>query len=673
MHMFSAGVLALLAAAGADDLAVLQPEPGRLAPSSLVYSHLQQQAYAALDRRREAFEQLESSGELQQWQERRREFFVAMLGGFPEGTPLNAEIVGTLDGDGYRVEKVIFESRPRHHVTAALFLPEGEPPYPAVLVACGHTRSAKAAEYNQRMCILLARNGIAAFCYDPIGQGERSQFLTAEGEVEHSGTTTEHFLIGVGSILVGTNTAQFRVYDGMRAVDYLASRPDIDAERIGCTGCSGGGTESSYLMALDERIACAAPACYLTTFRKLIETIGPQDAEQNIFGQLAFGMDHPDYVIMRAPRPTLIVSTTGDYFDIGGAWDTFRQAKRFYGWMGFPERVDLSESPGGHGVREPGRVAMVRWMRRWLLGKDDAITDADARIFSEEELRCTPEGQVLLLPGERSVFDLNAERAAELATGREALWKKSRREEVRGRIRELAGIRPDDAIPALRARKAGSVERDGYRIDKLLLEREGEVPLPALRFVPKENRGEPCLYLHGEGKRVDAAAGGAIETLIREGHTVLAVDLTGIGETNSGGQRHPVGADWKTYYLAYLLGRSMAGIRAEDVLASARLLSEEQNGAKVRLIAVGEAGVPALHAAALAPERFAAVELRRVLHSWEDVVRNPDASDQLINTVHGALAVYDLPDLRRLAGRVTVIEPVDAAGNPVPGEASERR
>jgi len=123
---------------------------------------------------------------------------------------------------------------------------------------------------------------------------------------EFEGTTTEHFLVGVGSVLVGRNTARYRVWDAMHAIDYLSSRTEVDPQRIGFTGSSGGGMVTSYVMALDERVTCAAPACYLTTFRHLIDSIGPQDAEQNIFGQIAFGLDHPDYVLLCAPRPTLI-------------------------------------------------------------------------------------------------------------------------------------------------------------------------------------------------------------------------------------------------------------------------------------------------------------------------------------------------------------------------------
>ena len=178
---------------------------------------------------------------------------------------------------------------------------------------------------------------------------------------------------------------------------------------------------TSYLMALDDRIQAAAPGCYLTTFRRLLETIGPQDAEQTIFGQIKFGMDHPDYTLMRAPKPTLIMTATDDFFDITGAWHNFRQAKRIYDRLSFPERVDIIETAGKHGFPPTMRIAAARWMRRWLLGIDDAITEPDFPVAKDEDVWCTPRGEVMLLDGARSVYDLNMELEARLAQDRKTL------------------------------------------------------------------------------------------------------------------------------------------------------------------------------------------------------------------------------------------------------------
>ena len=186
----------------------------------------------------------------------------------------------------------------------------------------------------------------------------------------------------------------------MRGIDYLQSRKEVMPDRIGCTGNSGGGTLTAYLMALDERILCASPSCYICGFPRLLETRWPQDAEQNIFGQVAFGMDHADYLLMRAPKPTLLSVATRDYFDIHGAWDVFRQAKRWFTRLGFAERVNLVETDAKHGYPKLQREAMVGWMRRFLLGIDEPVTEADFETHSSSQLQCTPGGQVLLMNGE---------------------------------------------------------------------------------------------------------------------------------------------------------------------------------------------------------------------------------------------------------------------------------
>jgi len=632
--------------------------------------HLKGLAREAFARRGGEFEDLKTAKQLRARRTRMREFFARAVGGFPKRTPLNAKVVGKRSCGEYRIEKVIFESQPRHYVTGVMYVPRGRRPFPAVLVPCGHSENGKAAEPYQRVCILLAKNGLGAFCYDPIGQGERKQILDAEGKGEGKyGCTIEHTLTGVGCILLGTNTARYRIHDGMRAIDYLAGRKDVDPGRIGCTGNSGGGTMTSYLMALDERVACAAPSCYLTSLERLVETIGPQDAEQNVHGQIAFGMDHADYVLMHAPGPTLICTATRDFFDIRGSWDTFREAKRFYTRLGFPERVNLVETDAGHGFSPQLRVAVVRWMRRWLLGKDDAVTEPDLTIMDEEELRCTPRGQVMLMKGARSVFDLNADLEKRLAKSRR---KKAPGPELSELVRKLVGIRPLAELSECAAETVGSVERKGYRIDKVVLRPEEGIALPALAFVPPSHGEDAYLYVHGEGKVADAAPGGTIEGLALRGRLVLAVDLRGVGETEGEEKNQKwsemFGPAGKDYFLAYLLRLPYVGMRAEDILVSARFLRDMRGEIRrIHLVAVGEAGVPALHAAALEPNLFASVTLKRTLVSWSSVVRTPEAKHQLMNAVHGALEVYDLPDLLALLpeGKVRVEEPLDAAGEPV--------
>ena len=621
---------------------------------STLYRSWQRQAYEALDRREAAILELKSAEQISSRQKQLREFFVQQLGGFPERTPLNARTVGTIDAGTYTIERVIFDSQPHHRITANLYLPKLEKPVPGIVVASGHSRTAKTADYNQRFAIAMATHGMAALCFDPIGQGERSQFLDANGKPMTGSTTTEHFLVGVGSTLVGRNTATYRVWDSMRAIDYITSRPEVDAERIGFTGCSGGGTLTSYVMALDDRVTCAAPACYLTTFRRLIETIGPQDSEQNIYGQIAFGMDHPDYVLMRAPKPTLISSTTNDFFSIEGSWENYRQAKLIYGRLEAPERIDLVEVAGSHGVQPQNLATITHWMKRWLLNDYEPVRPVVYPVREAAELLCLEKGQVLSLPDEMSVIELNTAFEATLAKQRAAEWEKNSIDEMRNRVRELLNVRPNTELKPPSWKDAGRVERDGYHIDKLVMQTDSDVPIPALTFHPPSPSDEAYLYLHDDGKTGDSEAGGPVEQLVEDNFAVITVDLSGQGETASG-KRDPRLTDWKTYYLGYLLGQPLIGTRVEDALAAADFVAfyqkERDDPRKVHLVGVGQAGIVALHAAAMNPDLFASVTIRGTPSSWAEVVAAPNPEGQLDATVHGALKTYDLPDLVRLIGK----------------------
>jgi dienelactone hydrolase len=643
--------MGLIVPSVAAELTVLPEKIDGVAPKQMMRAYLMQRAQAAFDRREAEYEKLKTPEQVAAYQTRLRQFFVAAIGGFPERTPLNAKVVAKQSFDGYRIEKVIYESQPGHYVTAILYLPNSEPPYPGVLVPCGHSGNGKGAEAYQRASILLAKNGLAALCYDPIDQGERGQLLNEKGKPQAPGTLG-HTLLNAGSLLLGRSAATYRIWDGMRSLDYLESRPEIDPKRLGCTGNSGGGTLTSYLMALDGRIQVAAPSCYLTTLRHVQEKIGSQDGEQNIHAQIAQGMDHADYVLMRAPKPTLLCTATHDFFAIDGAWQSFRQAKRLYSRLGFAERVDLVEADEKHGFTTLLRVGAVRWMRRWLLEKDDAITEPEFPVLKDPEIQVTPDGQVMRLPGARSVYDLNRDEETRLAAARKQFWQQTDQRRVLDEVRRLAGIREASKLPPVVCDKLQTLPRDGYRVDKLVLKPEPGIWLPALAFVPDKPNGEATLYLHGDGKAADAAPGGPIDALVRQGQVVLAVDLRGVGETQGGGADHGfsryLGSDWSDAVLADMLATSYLAMRAEDTLQCAGFLaqyaaSEKPN--RVHLVAVGSVVPAALHAAALEADRFASVTLRGGLVSWADVVRSPLTPHPFANLVHGALRVYDLPDL----------------------------
>lgn len=657
-----------------QDLSVLPKPFEGIPPPDMMNRYLINLADQFRQQWQSDYEKRKTPEEITAYQKRLKSLFIDALGGFPKRTPLNPRVVGVVKRDGFLVEKVLFESQPHHYVTAALFLPEPgrfSEPYPGVLVPCGHSRTGKESAAYQRVCALLALNGMAALIFDPIDQGERGQLLNEKGVPPIWGTKS-HTMLGVGSILLGRNTARFEIFDGMRAIDYLQSRPEVNPDQIGCTGNSGGGTQTSYLMVVDERIKAAAPSCYITSFDRLLKTIGCQDAEQNIYGQLAFGMDHADYLMMRAPKPTLILCATEDFFDISGTWDSFRYAKRLYSRMGFAERIDLLENDDSHGYQLLQRQGAARWMARWLLNQNIPITEPpDLKVLRLEEIQCTPQGQVMLLDGARSVYDLNLEYEMELYQKRKELWSSPEREQLLDPVRALAGIRRLAELPKPQLKDMGKITREGYWIEKLILIPQKGIYLPALKFVPekKPSRGV-ALYLHENGKHTDAGLGGPIEQLVKSGYMILAVDPRGSGETKQDGQDYgqpSFGSDSQDVYAAYVLGCSYVGMRAEDILVCARFAAEQISNLqekKVRLVAIGNLAVPALHAAALEPDLFEKIHLKRMLLSWSNIIHLPMTHNQLINTVHGALKTYDLPDLAITLGNKVVIEQsVDAMGN----------
>ena len=657
-----------------DDLDVLE-EDNKSPDQQMLRCYLRDRIGAALDKRKEQFEELIKAPEsIPSYQKRMKQHFIDHLGGFPEQTALNAKTVDKKDYADYRMEKVLYESQPGFYVSGLFYLPDPsqfEPPYPGVIVLCGHSESGKAYPSYQRISILLAKHGFAVLCPDPIGQGERKQILTEDGKGKFP-STLEHNIEGVAPILMGENIATYMIWDAMRAVDYLASWPEVDATRIGCTGISGGGNRTSYMMALDERIDVASNGCFITTTRRKNESPGPGDAEQNIHAQIAFGMDHADYIHMRAPKPTMLLGATMDFVPIEGTWESFREAKRLYTRLGKPSHVSMIEAYEEHGFSRPLREATVSWMLRWLKDIDQTVVEKRISVESEQALQCTPRGQTLLMPKARSVFDLYQEQQIKQKNRREELWKNSHKDEMLEKIRQTAGIRHLDDLQRPGFQLRGKIQRKGYQIKKIALWTSENMALPTLLFVPEECDGEPYLYLHGNGKQQEAQPGGSVEKMAREGHMILAVDLTGFGETQVRPWRYTnaipyLGNNLAEYFIAYMNGDSFLGMRAEDILVSSRFLKEQYSGEtgsnkKVDVIAIGKAGPPALHAVALEEELFQSLKLRRSLQSWANVVNTPLPNDIMGNVVHGALEIYDLPDLISVIEKpeVVVEEPVNA-------------
>ncbi|MCX7603210.1 MAG: acetylxylan esterase, partial [Bryobacteraceae bacterium] len=366
-----------------------------------------------------------------------------LIGGLPDmRTPLNARVTGVFERPGYRVEKLLFDSLPGFHVTANLYVPLGrQGPFPAVIGTAGHSQAGKAAATYQRAWISLVRRGYVVLAYDPPGQGERIEYFDHEmGRPRlRPGGVEEHIMAGLQCLLVGHSIARYFIWDGIRAFDYLTTRPEVDARRIGVAGNSGGGTQAAYLAVFEPRLAAAVSSCYITRWKELWDGPGPQDAEQVWPGFLAAKLDFVDFIRAFAPKPFLISSAIRDYFPIAGARATYQAAREYYEKLDAPGRVEFFEFDDAHGWSKPRREAMVRFFDRHLRGVEEPYHEGEIETEPESRLWVTPTGYLATSFGSETVYTLNRAAAAEIYPRRKALALR-RPEELRALVRERLGL-----------------------------------------------------------------------------------------------------------------------------------------------------------------------------------------------------------------------------------------
>ena len=442
---------------------------------------------------------------------------------------------------------------------AGNYLPDGSDKKPAILFVSGHTENSFRHDSYQVMIQNLVKKGFIVFAIDPISQGERIQHYDPKKNVSLIGPTTiEHNYLGNQTFLSGVSLARYFIWDGIRAVDYLLSRKEVDPDRIGVTGQSGGGTQSAYIFAFDERIKAGAPVNYITGFRRLLESIGPQDAEQNFYHGILNGLTHADLLEVRAPNPVLICSGTRDFFSIQGARETYTEVLNAYKAFGMEQNIGMVEDDFGHGYTVKLRESINDFFQK-SLNLPGSPKDEDVAILESGELMITPTGNVSTsFENAETVFSLNKKETQKLTNklqvSRENL--NTHLGKVQAKAKEISGyITPEENVKSV---FRGRYRRDGYSVEMYALHGEGECVIPLLLFVPENgDKFKSIIYLHPKGKITDAAVGGRIEQLVKKGYLVAAPDVSGIGEVEDN--------NYGTNFLALLIGRSIVGIQAGDV------------------------------------------------------------------------------------------------------------
>lgn len=542
-----------------------------------------------------------------------------LIGGLPaHPSSVTAKQFGTLSGAGFRIEKLAYESLSGFWVTANLYIPaDGSGPFPAILLAPGHEATGKQSQYSWG--VNFARNGIIALAIDPLGQGERLQYFDSERKGSTiGGSTGEHGEANIPAMLIGENVARYFINDSIRGIDYLASRQDVDASRIGAFGCSGGGTSTAYLAALDDRLKAVGVACYITSFQELLPSAtGLQEAEQSIPHFIEQGLDFGDWVESFAPKPYAIISTTNDMFPFEGARHTYEESRRIYGIYRSEDNLQWITGPGGHGNLGPISPAILGFFLHHLKGTPagDAPFTAE-RPQRVEDLLVTPTGQVSTSIGGETIASIVRTHATNLPS------KPASPQD----IRVLTGAA---AIPGSNVQSRGGRK-------------------PAILMLDSPEHAAPEL-----------------DRMTRAGWIAVAFQPTPAPPGTEGLKSPYLGSFNLLSLRAFLVGKTIVGLQIDDAIRAVDSLASraDVDASRITIYGNGPLGIVALHTAAL-DSRIRSVVVENTLASYRMVLDQPLHRNISEVILPGVLLKYDVGNLvMAISPRpVTIINPQDATG-----------
>ena len=599
----------------------------------------------------EAWRALKTRAEYDAYRRDLKTKMISAIGTMPERTPLNARTVETLKRNGYSVEKVVFESMPGIFVTANLFVPDGSGRRPAVVLSCGHANDGKDCDTYLRACVVAVKRGFVALMFDPYYQGER--FSAAR-----PGLCQAHTEMGLRASLIDWSAPLLRIWDGMRAIDYVLTRPEVDPARVGYMGQSGGGTMTALMEAADDRIKAAAPSCFLTSLRALCATMGPQDGEQNIFGQLSFGLNHTGYVLI-PDIPVALTCKFSDMFPYAGVMTLMKTVRAVESNVGIGERTFLNCAPGPHGWTEATEQSSVMFLAKhlmpecrdisidleslWQLDVGYDVSRMDVGL-GKEERGCTKDRNVVNLPGSRSILDVIAERAVKFRAARRPMNADERAKAVRS----LAKVRMPSEI-GCRVKETAADVVEGLDVARVVVQFSGTGSmLPAVCMAKRGADGAPVVVAAwgGREKGLEIA-----KAYLDAGRPVMLADVSGIGEIGKekfvfyGAKDRP---DEGLGAMFYLMGDTLVGRRATDMLVLADAMAKRCGGRRPLLVASGPLAIPAAHAWAADASAWSGVEVRDAPASWRDCVEGGESRMEFIryaDVVPTAYIHYDWTDL----------------------------
>jgi cephalosporin-C deacetylase-like acetyl esterase len=470
------------------------------------------------------------------------------------------------------------------------------------------------------------------------------------------GPTGEHDQFGWPALLIGSSTTQFEVVDGMRALDYLLSRPEVDGNRVGCCGHSGGGTQTMYLCGLETRLKAAVVVEGNTENVAGANFLPPgayADAEQNIMGSLPLGIDRGDLLAAFAPNALLICYTPVDNGTtyaphyVEGTHEIFDELQRVYKTSGSSEKVALSSSPLPHDYDYFHRQATYRWFDKWLRNGNGNIVEAAFDEAPERDLWCTTTGQVLTSLGGRPAFRVNLDRLHSLRDHSSS--RSPSKSEIQTELRRslsLPGQSASDHGRVLSSNKLRNIV-----VEEIEYRPEANIRVPGYFLKPASASGKlpVVVVLSDRGKDDLFDQFELVEQLAAAGICTCSVDLRTTGAT-----RPRLPAEGPSFYgsavdIAYstvslIAGVPIIGQQTWEILGCLDYLNHRQDvdNNRIALFATGFTGLPGMMAAAL-DERIKAVLLNRTLVNLESIVASEQYHLPLSDVAFGILRKFDLP------------------------------
>lgn len=514
----------------------------------------------------------------------------------PERTPLNSRVFDPTSHDDYIVEKVTFESRPGFLVTGNLYRPVGDGPFPAVVCPHGHWEAGRLEDSERASvparCITFARMGMVAFSYDMIG------FLDSK-QLPHD------ILEPVGK-LWGIHGFGLQLWNSMRAVDFVESLPYVDKTRIGCTGASGGGTQTFALYGVDDRIRAAAPVNMISCSMQ-----GDCTCESPPLIRMD-GASSIDLGAMMAPRPLLMVSATGDW-TVETPRVEYPAIRSIYALYGTEDRLESVQFDANHNYNKASREAVYRFFAKRLLNEGERYKD-----FVEPVYQADPPESLRIFPGTavadryptgdellRQIREANRAKI-EAAFPKDAAGADTFRVKYAPALADVFDAEIPDAksLQIERARRYGFKREAGVVSERLVIRRtEVGDGIPMILYRPDDaERRDAVLIVDGAGKAAqadlaEARPGELIRLLLEKGLCVATIDVFGLGEHN-GPMGPPVPRAGGPFLDTF--EPTDTACRVQDVLTSlAYLRSRRDLSGEAALIGLGDGGLWCLFAGAL--------------------------------------------------------------------------